>query len=156
MKKALALLIGLLLSGVALAMSPDGSSQSNDGLEAFVDKFRTAVINGDKETVIGLSGFPIRMPGRAKNIKSAADLRVRYREVFNKYTSAAKCFREKHNDPSFAESKSSFAEALRNPENPKQARFNCADNSGYYYDYTFALTTTGWKFIRLVRYVNEG
>lgn len=156
MKIAIVLSIALLLSAVPLPISPVASSQTNDGLEAFVDKFRTAVIKGDKETVIGLSEFPMRMPGRVKPIKNAADLRVRYREVFNKYINAAQCLREKYNDPSSAESKRSFAESLRNSENPKHARFNCADDTGYYYDYVFQLTKTGWKFVRLVRYVNEG
>jgi hypothetical protein len=156
MKTAPTLFACLLLSGAAVAFSPGSSSQNNDGLEAFADKFRTAVIKGDKETVIGLSGFPIRMPGRVKSIKNAAELRLRYSEVFNKHISAAKCFREKYNDPNFAESKTSFVEGLRNSENPKLAGFNCGDNSGYFYDYIFALTATGWKFVRLDRYANEG
>jgi hypothetical protein len=156
MKTAPILFACLLLSGVAPAFSPGSSSQGNDGLEAFADKFRTAVIKGDKETVIGLSGFPIRMPGRARSIKNAAELRVRYSEVFNKHISAAKCFREKSNDPNFAESKSSYVEGLRNVENPKLAGFNCGDNTGYIYDYVFALTATGWKFVRLDRFAFEG
>jgi hypothetical protein len=156
MKKALALLVGLLLSGVALALSPGGASQSNDGLEAFVDKFRTAVINGDKETVIGLSAFPIRMPGRVRNINDAGDLRTRYRDVFIKYTSAAKCFGEKVDDPRYPQTKNKYVEPVRDSDNPKLARFNCADNTGYNVDYLFELTKTGWKFVRLDRYVNEG
>src|SRR5260370_42653480 len=104
MKKVTIPCLCLLISAVVLAMAPVNSAHSDDGIEAFVQKFRAAVINGDKETVVGLSRFPIRMPGRVRNIKDAADLRQRYHEVFNKYTSAAKCLAEKYYEHRFPES----------------------------------------------------
>src|SRR5258706_16407165 len=99
MRRATILFTFLLLSVAVLTNAPVNSAHSDDGFEAFWQKFRTAIVNGDKEAVIGFSRFPIRMPGRARNIKDAADLRLRYREVFNKYTSAAKCFGGKYDDP---------------------------------------------------------
>ena len=152
-KKATILCLCLLLSGAAPAIVPGNSAHSDDGFDAFVEKFRTAVIGGDKETVIGLSGFPIRMPGRVRNIRDAADLRLRYREVFNKYTSAAKCLAEKVDDPRYPESKNKYVEPLRDSDNRKLARFYCADNTGYGINYVFELTKTGWKFVRLERFL---
>jgi hypothetical protein len=156
MKKATILCVCLLISGVVLTRAHGDPSQSNNGFEAFWQKFRTAIIAGDKEAAIGLSRFPIRMPGRVRNIKDGADLRLRYREVFNKYTSAAKCFGEKYDDPRYPESKNKYLEATIDSDNPKLARFNCSDNTGYYIDYIFELTRTGWRFVRIDRYVNQG
>ncbi len=154
MKKVTIPCLCLLISAVVLAMAPVNSAHSDDGLEAFVQKFRAAVINGDKETVVGLSRFPIRMPGRVRNIKDAADLRQRYHEVFNKYTSAAKCLAEKYDDRRFPESKNKYVvEPLRDSDKPKDAWFDCGDDTGYGINYVFELTQTGWKFVRLERFL---
>src|SRR5215831_9747204 len=97
MKKAIVLSLCLLISPSVLA---SGQSWKDDPVfVAFWQKFKAAVIAGDKETVVGLSNFPIRMPGRARPIKDAADLRLRFKEVFNKRTNAAKCFSSGEGDP---------------------------------------------------------
>lgn len=69
------------------------------------------------------------MPEKVRNIRDAADLRLRYREVFNKYVGPAKCLKDEPNT---------------NGEYPKQARFNCDyDKNGARVDYMLELTTTG-------------
>jgi hypothetical protein len=113
MKRGTVLCLFLVLSGTALATGGGQSTQADKDFEAFWQEFKTAVVRGDKETVIGLSRFPIRMPGRVRNIKDAADLRTRYGEVFNKYVNAGKCFAEKDNEPQ------------KDPEKPKQVSFDC-------------------------------
>ena len=142
MKKAIILCMCLLLSGAALAIAPGNSARSDDGFEAFWQKFKAAVIAGDKETVIGLSQFPIRMPGKVRNIKDAADLRLRYREVFSKYTSAAKCFAARDSD----------SVPVRQ-DNPKKVALFCGDGTGYWIVYDVDLTKAGWKFVRLERFM---
>jgi hypothetical protein len=153
MKKAIILGICLLLSGAVPLMGSGNFVQSDDGFDTFVEKFRAAVIKGDKETVVGLSGYPIRMPGRVRNIRDAADLRLRYREVFNKYANAPKCFAEKYNDPRFPESNNKYIGPVRDSENPKLGRFFCGDNTGYGINYILELTKTGWRFVRLDRFI---
>ena len=153
MKKRIILCICLLLCGAALTMAQDNPAESDDGLDAFVEKFRAAVIKGDKETVVGLSGYPLRMPGRVRNIRNAADLRLRYREVFIKYANAPQCLAEKYNDPRFPETNNTYVAPLRDSENPKRARFFCGDNTGYGINYVLELTKTGWRFVRVERFL---
>jgi hypothetical protein len=139
MKTAI-LFLSLLLACAALANPPSALSQSHNGFDAFWQKFKTAVFKSDKETVVSLSRFPIRMPGRIRNIKDAADLRSRYREVFNQHANAAKCFREQ--DP------------FVDPSNNKRIAIQCESLNKKYdvAEYVFELTFTGWKFVRLDLY----
>jgi len=137
MKRATILCLWLLLSATALAMTGVKSAQNNDDFVAFWQKFKTAVSKGDKEAVVVLSRFPIRMPRRVRNIKDAADLRLRYREVFHKNVNAAKCFAtEKPAD---------------DPDNAKGKFVSCFDNLGDIFLYEFEHTGTGWRFVRLGR-----
>jgi hypothetical protein len=58
----------------------------------FWQKFRDAVIKGNKPAVADMSQFPISMPYGMAAVKNRAQLLRRYREVFNHEGSAAKCF----------------------------------------------------------------
>jgi hypothetical protein len=137
MKRATILCLCLFLSGTALAMTGVNSAQSNDDFTAFWQRFKAAVVKGDKEAVVGLSRFPIRMPRRVRNIKDAADLRLRYREVFNKNVNAAKCF--------------ATEQPTDDPDNAKGKFVSCFDNLGDLFNYEFEHTGTGWRFVRLCR-----
>src|SRR6266699_1767274 len=132
--KTVILSLLLLISGAAGAIPRNAAPQTNDGFAAFWQKFKTAVRSADKETVVSLTRFPMRMPGRVRNIKDAADLRLRYRDVFNKYTSAAKCFGEKYMNSK------KLIEASQDSDNPKIAYFECFDTKGYQFVYRFELT----------------
>lgn len=138
MKKGLMLGVCFLLCSVALG-SPGQSWQEDKSFSAFWEKFKAAVIQGDKETVIKLSSFPIRMPGRVKAIKDAADLRLRYKEVFNKRTNAAKCFARDDSDP--------VGQTESGP--PKEYAVICDMGTGDVASYSVKLTQAGWKFVRL-------
>jgi hypothetical protein len=141
MKKAIILGMCLLLGGAVLTMAQGNPAQSNDDFEAFWQKFKAAVVKGDKETVVGLSSFPIRMPGRVRNIKDAADLRLRYREVFNKRVNAARCFPRDDSTP------------VPDDADPhKEYGVSCFDGGGDNIVYVFARTKTGWKFVRMFQY----
>src|SRR5688572_23293572 len=88
----LCLFLFLALRGSAMAQTPATKSSPDASIQAFWEKFKTAVIKGDKAAVANLSRFPIGMPYRQKYIKTRADLIKRYREVFHRETNAAKCF----------------------------------------------------------------
>ena len=151
MKRLSVLYLSLLLSGAVLTMASGKSVQEDkDGFKTFFEKFRAAVIKGDKESIAGLSRFPIRMPGRVPNIKDVADLRVRYREVFNKGFDAARCFGERYNDPRFPNDHSYF-QAQPDSDNPKMAHFECFDNTSHQFTYSFENTKKGWRFVRLAK-----
>ena len=143
MKKALVACLGLVLSGVVLA-SPGQSWKDDESFVAFWQKFKVAVIQGDKETVIKLSSFPIRMPGRVRAIKDAADLRLRYKEVFNKRANAPKCFAKDDNEPV----------GQGEGGKPKEYGVFCdveTSERGDVVVYFLKFTGGGWKFVRFTQ-----
>jgi hypothetical protein len=135
MKRATILCLSLSISGTALAIAA-ANTQRNSAFPAFWQKFKTAVISGDKEAVSGLSRFPLGMSYGIRSIRNSAELRRRYREVFNEQTDAAQCFVKKKPEQDKSSSK----------------RFSvaCPDKGGdEVVIYEFELTKTGWKFVRL-------
>ena len=127
----LLLLLMVLVSSVA-----SGRHQSADDFNVFWEKFKTAVIKGDKNTVGSLSKFPLGMSYGIRTVKSKAELTRRYREVFNKQTDAAKCF------------------ASRKPEadqtNHRKFSVACPDAAGNdVVIFEFEHGKTGWSFVRM-------
>ena len=134
MKKVTILL--LLLAFVGTAQVPTKNVQSNASIDAFWEKFRGAVIKGDKIAVGSLSKLPIGMPYGMSAIQNNAQLIRRYREVFNGEANAAKCFGE--------------ARPEINPENSAQFTVGCKNAAGdEVVIYSFSRTKTGWKFTGL-------
>jgi hypothetical protein len=114
-----------------------GSQQSNNtDFSSFWEKFKTAVIKGDKNTVVTLSKFPIQMSYGIKSIKTKAELVRRYREVFNQQTDAAKCFANK--------------EPEKDETSARKFSIACPDEAGNeVVIFQFARDFTGWKFVGL-------
>ena len=141
MKKATVLCLFLLLSGAALAMSGAKPAQTNDAVKTFWQKFKTAVIGGDKGTVASMSKFPLGMSYGIASVKSKAQLLRRWREVFNEQSNAAQCFAKK--------------EPEMETGNPKRFSVACPNEAGDdVVIYEFERTATGWKFVSLDN-VNE-
>ena len=135
MKKAIVLCLFLLLSGTALAMAGRESAQS-DAVKTFWQKFKTAVIGGDKETVAAMSRFPVGMSYGIASVKNKAQLLRRWRQVFSEQSDAAKCFAKKGPE--------------MNAENPKRFSVACPNEAGdEVVIYEFERTATGWKFVAL-------
>ena len=127
------------LIGGALALGSSAISRGQgqpDSFGAFWDKFRAAVINGDKETVARLSQFPIARGYMMKSLKNKAQFMRHYREIFFTETDAAKCFPKAK----------PFVEKLR----PKEVMISCPfaseGSTEESFVYTFTRTRTGWKF----------
>ncbi len=133
MKKQI-IIIGFLL-GVSGLYSVHGGAQSPNSFKSFWGKFKTAVINSDKETVSSLSRFPLRMSFGMASVKSKAELMRRYRQVFNEQTNAAACFAKKEPEKDTGSKGYSIA---------------CPDAGGNeVVVYSFAYTKTGWRFTGL-------
>src|SRR2546430_11060282 len=77
----------------ALMASVAGGASADDSMNAFWEKFKAAVIKGDKETVAALSAFPISMGYGMSSIKTKAQFMKNYKYIFANETNAAKCFR---------------------------------------------------------------
>ena len=132
MRKAANLLLLLALVGTAWAQVSK-KNQSNASIDLYWERFRTAVIKGDKMAVSRLSQFPIRMPYGVPTIRNNAQLVRRYRHVFDGETNAAKCFVEAH--PKI------------NPDNSGEFAVACKNAAGdEVIIYSFGRTRHGWKF----------
>jgi hypothetical protein len=129
MKKIMILCV-LLLTAIAVP------AQRSESMESFWQKFKTAVIAGDKRTVAALSSFPLEMSYGIQSIRSRAALLRRYREVFNQQADAAKCFGTKGPE----------TEAGK----PRAFTVACPDAAGNeVVIYHFRRGRTGWKFVGL-------
>lgn len=122
----------LLLGGEAAGQR----AARGDGFDAFWQKFKAAVVGGDRAAVARLSKFPIGMSYGMRSIRNQADLRRRYREVFNEQTDAARCFANKR--------------PKRDAADPKLYSVACPNEAGdEVVIYLFELTRAGWKFFAL-------
>jgi hypothetical protein len=123
----------LALIILALLFTAGASAQNDSSIDTFWAKFKTAVIKGDKESVAGMTQFPIAMPYGQAAVRTKAQLLKRYRQVFNSEANAAKCF--------------AGAKPETDPARPKEFSIACDNGSGEkVVIYAFALTKTGWKF----------
>lgn len=127
----------LTLLTVALILAPVTFGQPSDAeFKMFWGKFKTAVINSDKNAVAGLSRFPIGMSYGIPSIKTKSELLRRYKEVFSQQTDAAKCFTNK--------------EPEKDPAAPRKYSVACPDAAGNeVVIYEFELRAGVWKFVRL-------
>jgi hypothetical protein len=143
MSKAFTWSLSLALLGTAVLMSPTrlsyasgNSPQTNSSVQEFWNKFRAAVIGGDKTSVAALTRFPVDMPYGMASVKNRTQLISRYRKVFKGETDAAKCFRT--------------AKPESDPGNAKLFTVACKNAAGHeVIIYSFARTANGWKFAGL-------
>lgn len=146
------------LLGTALALStntlaevhekaPGKPAPSSDSMAAFWEKFKAAVIMGDKETVVALSQFPISLNDGMTPIRNKAQFMKQYRFLFSGETNAAKCF---------PKAKPEVEPATK--KRPREFTIGCAFASGggeeEPFEYRFTLTRNGWRFTSFTN-INE-
>jgi hypothetical protein len=130
----LTLLLALTLN--ATTRAPTNAGQVEASHFAFWQKFRGAVIKGNKPAVANMSQFPISMPYGMASVKNRAQLLRRYRQVFNHEGSAAKCF--------------ASAKPSTDPARPNEFTVGCKNAAGdEVVIYSFTLGAKGWKFTAL-------
>src|ERR1043166_3774004 len=126
--------VGVLL--FALIASVAGGASADNSVNGFWEKFKAAVIKGDKESVAALSAFPISMGYGMGSIKNKTQFMKNYKYIFANETNAAKCFRT--------------AKPETNKQRPKEFLIGCpfAKDSGgdEPFVYTFKLTRYDWRF----------
>jgi hypothetical protein len=122
----------VLVSGV-YAQTPPRTATA-DSMQVFWQKFRAAVVKGDKETVAALSGYPLSMPYGIKDIRNKAQFLKNYRTIFFFEGNAAKCFPK--------------ATPVVDPQNPREFTIGCAITGGIDepLQYTFTRGRNGWRF----------
>jgi hypothetical protein len=120
----------------ASAHMPVKAGQADMSHLIFWQKFRDAVIKGNKQAVADMSQFPISMPYGMATVKNRAQLLRRYRQVFNHEGSAAKCF--------------ASAKPATDPARPKEFTVGCKNSAGdEVVIYSFTRAPKGWKFTGL-------
>jgi len=130
MKKIVVLCVLLLLTAVA------ARAQRSESIESFWQKFKTAVIAGDKQAVARLTSFPLGMSYGIPSVRNRAALVRRYRQVFSEQSDAAKCF----------ETAKPESEAGK----PRAFTVACPDAAGNeVVIYHFARGRYGWRFVEL-------
>jgi len=131
-------LTGILI----LSLLPSAFAQTD--FSAFWQKFKSAVIAGDKATIAEITKFPLSMPYGVKAVKNKEELLRRYNEIFKGEANAAQC----------------FASAKPHKESDRQYDIYCPfketpnDRDNAPIRFIFELTKSGWRFTGLDN-VNE-
>jgi hypothetical protein len=133
MKRAAIALLSALLLATTLQTTKANQDQA---LLKFWNDFKTAVNTRNVDAVAKLTTFPLEMPYGIANVKSAVQLRKRYKAVFAQQSDAIACFRK--------------AQPEIDQEAPRKSYVVCPDDAGNLtIVYNFYKTKTGWKFIGL-------
>jgi hypothetical protein len=111
---------------------------------AFWQKFKAAVIAGDKVAVAEMTKFPLSMPYEVKAVKNKEGLLRRYNEIFKGEANAAQCFAKGKPRKESAEHYEIYCPFKETPEDRENAPIR----------FIFELTKGGWKFVGLDN-VNE-
>jgi hypothetical protein len=111
-------------------------AQRGESIESFWQKFKTAVIAGDKQAVARLTSFPLGMSYGIPDVRNRAALLRRYRQVFSEQSDAAKCF--------------ATAKTETDPARPRAFYVACPDAGGAEVVlYHFSRGRMGWRFVQL-------
>jgi hypothetical protein len=127
-----------------LILSSFPSAFAESDFSAFWQKFKSAVIAGDKATITEMTKFPLSMSYGVKAVKNKEDFLRRYNEIFKGEANAAQC----------------FGKAEPHKESDRQYDIYCPfkdtpkDLENAPIRFIFELTKSGWKFTGLDN-VNE-
>jgi hypothetical protein len=122
-----------------LFVFPNAFAQT--GFSTFWQKFKPAVIAGDKAAVAEMTKFPLSMPYGVKAVKTKSDFVRRYNEIFNGEANAAQCF------ATAKPGKSSDGNGQYEVYCPFKETPNDKENAPI--RFVFELTKSGWKFAGL-------
>jgi hypothetical protein len=126
------------LAGVLTLLSfPNAFAESD--FSAFWQKFKSAVIAGDKGTVAEMTKFPVSMPYLVKAVKNKSEFLRRYGEIFNGEANAATCFASAEPQKESARNYEIYCPFKETPNDMENAPIR----------FIFELTKNGWKFTAL-------
>ena len=126
------------LAGI-LILSSFPSAFAESDFSTFWQKFKSAVIAGDKAAIAETTKFPLSMPYGVKAVKNKEDFSRRYNEIFKGEANAAQC----------------FGKAEPHKESDRQYDIYCPfkdtpnDWENAPIRFIFELTKSGWKFVGL-------
>jgi hypothetical protein len=126
------------LAGVLILLSfPDAFAESD--FSAFWQKFKSAVIAGDKAIVADMTKFPLSMPYEVKAVKNKEDFSHRYNEIFKGEANAAQCFKSAEPNKDSDRRYGIYCPFKDTPNDWENAPIR----------FIFELTKSGWRFVGL-------
>jgi hypothetical protein len=128
----------LWLAGVWILLSfPNAFAESE--FSTFWQKFKSAVIAGDKAAVAEITKFPLSMPYLQKAVKNKEDFLRRYNEIFKGEANAAQCFKSAEPDKESDRRYGIYCPFKDTPNDWENAPIR----------FIFELTKNGWRFVGL-------
>ena len=126
------------LAGVLiLLLFPNAFAESD--FSAFWQKFKSAVISGDKAAVAEMTKFPLSMPYVVKAVKNKEGFLRRYDEIFKGEANAAQCFKSAKPQKESDQRYGIYCPFKDTPNDWENAPIR----------FIFELTKSGWKFVGL-------
>jgi len=125
------------LTGILILLLFPNAIADTD-FSTFWQKFKSAVIAGDKAEVAEMTKFPLSMPYLVKAVKNKSNFLRRYDEIFNGEANAAQCFRN---------AKPQKESGQYEIYCPFKSTPNDKENTPI--RFVFELTKGGWKFAGL-------
>ena len=120
-----------------LLVLPNVFTQSD--FSPFWQKFKSAVIGGDKTAVAQMTKFPLSMSYGIKAVKNKEDLLRRYNEIFKGEANAAQCFRSAEPHKESDRRYEIYCPFKESPDDRENAPIR----------FVFESTKSGWRFVGL-------
>jgi hypothetical protein len=122
-----------------LILSSFPSAFAGSDFSAFWQKFKSAVIAGDKAAVAEMTKFPLSMGYEMKVVKNKEEFLRRYNEIFKGEANAMQCFRKAEPHKESDRQYDIYCPFKDTPNDWENAPIR----------FIFELTKGGWKFVGL-------
>jgi len=126
------------LAGILILLSFPNAFADSD-FSAFWQKFKSAVIAGEKATIAEMTKFPLSMPYEVKAVKNKEDFSRRYNEIFKGEANAAQCFKSAEQHKESDRRYEIYCPFKETPDDRDNAPIR----------FIFELTKSGWRFVGL-------
>jgi hypothetical protein len=120
-----------------LLLFPTAFAQTD--FPAFWQKFKSAVIAGDKAMISDMTKFPLSMPYEVKAVKNKEAFLRRYSEIFKGEANAAQCFKSAEPAKDSDRRYGIYCPFKDTPNDWENAPIR----------FIFELTKSGWRFVGL-------
>jgi len=141
--KFLCSFVAVVACGISCGFSTiaaDGEhGAAHTDFSTFWQKFKSAVIAGDKAAVAEMTKFPLSMPYGVKAVKNKEDFLRRYNEIFKGEANAAQCFGSAKPRKESAGHYEIYCPFKDTPNDWENAPIR----------FLFELTKAGWRFVGL-------
>ena len=120
-----------------LLLFPTAFAQSD--FPVFWQRFKSAVIAGDKAIIAEMTKFPLSMPYEVKAVKNKESFLRRYSEIFKGEANAAQCFKSAKPGKESDRRYGIYCPFKDTPKDRENAPIR----------FIFELTKSGWRFVGL-------